>query len=174
MLVIAATARELGKTQNGAVCGVGPVDAAAVTAALIAERHPKAVLHVGLAGLRGYKGPELVIGLDAIYCDSDSKLVTKQVEPDPVLLSRATGAFPGARVCTIGMSGRVGGTAGVDVEAMEGFAVLRACKLAGVPALEVRAICNDVDEPDRSKWEFEKALDLLHGALPQLLAALDG
>ncbi len=174
MLVIAATARELGKTRNGAVCGVGPVDAAAMTAALLAERQPSAVLHVGLAGVRGYKGPELVIGLDAIYCDSDSKLVTKHVDPDPVLLARATAAFPGARACTIGMSGSVGGTSGVDVEAMEGFSVLRACKLAGVPAIEVRAVCNDVDEPDRSKWEFEKALDLLHGALPQLLAALDG
>ncbi|CAB4701520.1 unannotated protein [freshwater metagenome] len=174
MLVIAATARELGKTRNGVACGVGPVDAAAVTAAVIAERRPRAVLHVGLAGVRGYMGPELVIGSDAVYCDSDSNLVTKRVDPDPVLLARARSAFPGARVCTIGMSGSVGGTTGVDVEAMEGFSVLRACGFAGVPAIEVRAVCNDVDEPDRSKWEFEKALTLLHDAIPHLLVALDG
>ena len=33
---------------------------------------------------------------------------------------------------------------------MEGFAVLRACELAGVPALEVRAVVNEITEPDRA------------------------
>ena len=43
----------------------------------------------------------------------------------------------------IGTSARVGGTHDVDVEAMEGFAVLRACELAGVPAVEVRVVSNE-------------------------------
>jgi nucleoside phosphorylase len=54
---------------------------------------------------------------------------------------------------------------------MEGFAVLRACALAGVPAVEVRAVSNELDEQDRSRWEIDLALASLDAALPQLLAA---
>ena len=54
---------------------------------------------------------------------------------------------------------------------MEGFAVLRAAELAGVPALELRAISNDVDEPDREKWRFEEAFAALADAAPKLVAA---
>jgi futalosine hydrolase len=55
---------------------------------------------------------------------------------------------------------------------MEGFAVLRAAELAGVPALEVRAVSNEIDEPDRARWRFEEALAALDRALPLLLAEL--
>jgi propanediol dehydratase small subunit len=55
------------------------------------------------------------------------------VWPDPALLAAARRALPEAAVLAIGTSARVGGTDGVDVEAMEGFAVLRAAELAGVP-----------------------------------------
>ena len=55
---------------------------------------------------------------------------------------------------------------------MEGFAVLRAAALAGVPALEVRAVSNEVDEPDRARWHFDVAFEALAEALPPLLAAL--
>jgi nucleoside phosphorylase len=55
---------------------------------------------------------------------------------------------------------------------MEGFAVLRAAELAGVPAVEVRVVANEVDEPDRALWRFDEALELLHGALPRLLEEL--
>jgi nucleoside phosphorylase len=55
---------------------------------------------------------------------------------------------------------------------MEGFGVLRAAALAGVPALEVRAISNAVDETDRGRWRFDDALTALAEALPRLLAAL--
>ena len=57
----------------------------------------------------------------------------------------------------IGTSARVGGGHAVEVEAMEGFAVLRAAELAGVPALELRAVSNLVAEADRSRWRFEDA-----------------
>ena len=67
---------------------------------------------------------------------------------------------------------RVGGGAGYDVEAMEGFGVLRAAALAGVPAVELRAISNTVDEPDRSRWRFDDALDALAAAVERLVAVL--
>ena len=56
---------------------------------------------------------------------------------------------------------------------MEGFAVLRACALAGVPALEVRALSNEIGEPDRARWRIDDGLALLRDALPRLLEALD-
>jgi nucleoside phosphorylase len=56
---------------------------------------------------------------------------------------------------------------------MEGFAVLRAAQLAGVPALEVRAISNDPAERDRSRWQLAEALAALRCAVPRLLSALE-
>jgi len=55
---------------------------------------------------------------------------------------------------------------------MEGFAVLRAAALAGVPAVEVRVVSNEVDELDRAQWQFEEALAALAEAVPRLLAEL--
>ena len=50
--------------------------------------------------------------------------------------------------------------------------MLRACELAGVPAVEVRAISNELGEEDRSRWELERGLAALADALPRLLAAV--
>ncbi len=55
---------------------------------------------------------------------------------------------------------------------MEGFAVLRACELAGVPALEVRVTSNEIEEPDRARWRFDEAFALLASALPLLIRGL--
>ena len=55
---------------------------------------------------------------------------------------------------------------------MEGFGVLRAAALAGVPALELRAISNPVAEADRSRWRVDDALDALRRALPPLFEEL--
>jgi hypothetical protein len=51
--------------------------------------------------------------------------------------------------------------------------VLRACELAGVPALEVRAVVNEISERDRGRWRFDEGLALLRDTLPRLLEALD-
>jgi len=171
VLLVAATEREL-VGLDGAVCGVGPVDAAAATARLLAERRPRALLHVGLAGALGFGGPALVLGTEARYCDADPPLVAAVAHPDRDLLEAARRALPDARTCPIGTSARVGGTTGCDVEAMEGFAVLRACELAGVAALELRVTANEIREPDRGRWRFDEALALLAGRLPPLLEAL--
>jgi futalosine hydrolase len=55
------------------------------------------------------------------------------------------------------------------VEAMEGYAVLRAAALAGVPAIEVRVLSNAVGEQDRAKWRFDDAKEALAAALPALI-----
>jgi len=171
MLIVAATESEL-CGHDGVLCGIGPVEAAARTARVLAELQPDAVLHVGIAGAHGIEPPALVIGSEALYCDTNSGLVVARVEPDPALVEAARRVLPDARVLPIGTSGRVGGTSGCDVEGMEGFAVLRAAALAGVPAVEVRAISNAIEEPDRGRWRFDDALAALADALPRLLEAL--
>jgi nucleoside phosphorylase len=116
-----------------------------------------------------------VIGSEAVYEDAPAGgFVRAREHPDPRLVDAAQRALPEARVLPIGTSARVGGTSSCEVEAMEGFAVLRAAALAGIPALEVRAISNEIDEPDRTRWHFDDALAALEAALPRLLSELDG
>lgn len=174
ILVLAATAEELVGAPEGAVCGVGPVEAAARAAAAIAARQPAGVLNVGLAGGRSFDGPEFVIGSEAVYCDADDPRWIELREPaDARLLAAARRALPDAKVAPIGTSARVGGGGeACAVEAMEGYAVLRAAALAGVPAVEVRVLSNAVAEPDRTKWRFADARSALAAALPRLVEEL--
>jgi futalosine hydrolase len=175
ILVVAATERELAGADGAAVlaCGIGPVEAAASTARALVDVRPSALLHVGIAGARGLEAPQLVIGSEAVYEDAaGGALVPGRVQADPQLLVAAQRALPEAQVLPIGTSARVGGTSGCTVEAMEGFAVLRAAELAGVPAVEVRAVSNEIDEQDRARWRFDDALAALERALPLLLAEL--
>ncbi len=175
MLVVAATERELAHVHGVEtfVCGVGPVDAAAATARALVERRPDAVLHIGLAGARGIEPPALVLGSESVYSDViDLGSTFPRVEhvwPDAALLARVRAALPDALVLPIATAGRVTGGSGCDVEAMEGFGVLRACALAGVPAVELRAISNDVEEADRAKWRFDDALAALADAVARVL-----
>lgn len=171
ILVVAATADELRGASGVAtlVCGIGPVEAAARTAAALADLAAERVLHVGIAGARSFDGPAFVIGSEARYCDADDpKWIELVARADPRLVEAAHRALPGARVEPIGTSARVGGSSDCEVEAMEGYGVLRAAALAGVPAVEVRVISNAIGEPDRSRWAIDEALAALAGALPAL------
>ena len=97
----------------------------------------------------------------------------ERVGPDAALLVAARSALPEAHVLPIATSARVGGGTSCEVEAMEGFGVLRAAALAGVPAVELRAVSNVVDEPDRRRWHIDDALALLRDSVPRLLEILD-
>ena len=179
ILVVAATTRELA-TPDGwhtLLCGVGPVEAAARTAAAIAALHPAAILHVGIAGARRARAlapASLVIGSEARYCDSNvpAEWAPSVVQASVTLLHAVQRALSNAPTLTIGTSARVGGTVHCDVEAMEGFGVLRAAQLAGVPAIEVRAISNDIEEADRARWHFDAAFAAITAVTPQLVRAL--
>jgi nucleoside phosphorylase len=173
ILVVAATPDELRGADDAEtlVCGVGPVEAAARTAAALAGSRPAAVLHVGLAGARTFATPSFVIGCEAVYCDADdASWIELRLAPAPALVDAATRALPNARVSPIGTSARVGGSSGCEIEAMEGYAVLRAAELAGVPAVEVRVLANAIGEQDRSLWRFDEAKRTLAEALPALIA----
>lgn len=188
-LLVAATEPEL-CGHAGLVCGVGPVEAAAATARALALDPPRAVLHVGVAGGgAGLEPGALIVGTESRYLDLGAGIpVVARVEPDSALVAAALAALPGSHALPIATSARVGGrgplhdrccgeagtaeTRTREVEAMEGFAVLRACALAGVPAVEVRAISNAIGEEDRARWDLARALQTLADAIPRLLAAL--
>jgi futalosine hydrolase len=177
VLLVAATETEL-RGHDGLVCGVGPVEAAATTAWALAREAPDAVLHVGIAGGRGIPPGTLVLGTEAVYCDLSVEFpVVARAAPHEGLLARLRADFPDSLALPIGTSAAVDGPCGsgperLRVEAMEGFGVLRACALAGLPAVEVRAISNEVVERDRERWHVPLALEALDGALPRLLAAV--
>ena len=174
MLVVAATQRELALLDglDTLCCGIGPVEAALRTALALQERRPEGVIHVGIAGSRTLEPPAVVLGSEAVYCDVIDPGSTfpriERARPDAGLLERARAALPEARVLPIATCGKVGGGTDFDVEAMEGFGVLRACELAGVPAVELRAISNSPDEADRTRWRFDDAFAALADALQRL------
>ena len=179
--MVAATARELAAPGAWRTlrCGVGPVEAAAATAAAIASLHPAAVLHVGVAGARRHRAlapAAIVVGTEARYCDLPASIppawAPRTVDASPLLVAAVQRVVPGAVSLPIGTSARVGGTTGCDVEAMEGFGVLRAAQLAGVPAVEVRAISNDVEEEDRARWRLDDAFAAITGITPRLVSEL--
>lgn len=177
-LLVAATERELDglRGAEALICGIGPVEAALATARAIAEQRPRSILHVGIAGARKLEPPALVLGLESIYCDvvDEQSIVPRVVRasPDPELLDVVHRALPEAHVLPIATSASVGGGTQCEVEAMEGFGVLRAAELAGVPAVELRAVSNAVDEPVRARWRLEDAFAALAEAVPRVLAAL--
>jgi futalosine hydrolase len=179
IMVVAATARELAPSGEWITlrCGVGPVEAAAATAAGIAAFRPSALLHVGIAGARrawGLLPASFVIGSEARYSDLDvpADFAPRSVAAAPLLLAAVQRVLPDAPTLVIGTSARVGGSTGCDVEAMEGFGVLRAAQLAGVPAIEVRAISNMIEEDDRAMWHFDEAFAAITALTPRLVEAL--
>jgi predicted 5'-methylthioadenosine/S-adenosylhomocysteine nucleosidase len=180
ILVVAATAFEAalvdGLPARAIVSGVGPVEAALAAARAIAEERPRAIVQIGIAGAKTLPHASLALGSEAVYCDVIDPAARipriERVEPDAPLLAAARRALPDAHVLPIATAGRVGGGAACEVEAMEGFGVLRAAELAGVPAVELRAISNPVAEADRNHWRVDDALDALRIAVPRLLEEL--
>ena len=145
MLVVAATERELANIRGADTfcCGIGPVEAALQTAMALAELRPESVLHIGIAGARGIEPPALVLGSESVYCDvidAGSTLPRiERLEPDAGLLARVHAALPEAHVLPIATCGKVGAGTGCEVEAMEGFGVLRAAGRRSPPSQIGRA-----------------------------------
>jgi nucleoside phosphorylase len=175
ILVVAATERELVSVDGAATlcCGIGPVEAAVSTATALERDRPDALLHVGIAGAPALEPGSVVIGAEAVYCDIQDPASTlprvERVLPSLELVDAARRAIPGAHLLPIATCGRVGGGSACEVEAMEGFSVLRAAELAGVPAVEVRTISNRPEDGDRSLWRIEEALGRLTEIVPPLL-----
>ena len=178
ILVVAATEREL--AASGAAdtlcCGIGPAESGIRTAMALSGLRPDALLHVGIAGAPELEPLSVVIGSEAHYADIvDPHSRMPRVErayPAAELVDAAQRALPDAQVLPIASCARVGGGGECHVEAMEGFSVLRAAELAGVPAVEVRTISNKPADADRGLWRIEDALARLGEIVPPLVEEL--
>lgn len=182
ILLIAATERELcpppapAAALRALCCGIGPVEASLATAHALTAGEIGAVLHVGIAGAPALPPGTVVLGEESIYSDIIDPNATMprvvRLRPSPALLAAARRSLPDAAVLPIATTGRVGGGLDQPVEAMEGFGVLRAAALANVPALELRVISNAPEDPDRSHWRIDDALQVLHQAIREVVPAL--
>lgn len=175
-LLVAATELEL-CGHPGLVCGVGPVEAAATTSRELSLSHPRAVINVGIGGSKGLTPGTVVVGSEAFYCDLGAQIpVIDRVRADRELVAEIQSAVPEAVILPIATSAYVTGSRRIAetfrVEGMEGFGVLRACELAGVPGVEVRVISNDIGEGNRALWMMRRALEVLDSIVPRLPGSL--
>ncbi len=155
------------------VTGIGPIEAAASISRALAQSHYDVVINAGIAGaFRG--GPK--IGDGVVVCEEflelgletgdslnlpDGAHIIDRVSSDLRLIDRTVErGFASVRGLTVSQVTATDATAarlvklGAQIESMEGFAVLRAAEMAGVPAIEVRGISNYVGERTRSEWNF--------------------
>ena len=111
------------------------------------------------------------MGTEAIYCDLGvpEHFAPSRLTTPAALVEAVCRAVPDATRAAIGTSGRIGHTTGCEVEAMEGFGVLRAAALASVPAIEVRVISNAIEETDRTRWRFDDAFAAVQALTPHLV-----
>ena len=199
ILVVCAVAQELKHWKprphvEMLVTGIGPVEAAAATSRALANSAPDVVINAGIAG--GFKGRASVGEGFAIESDYFAELgleeggvppslpggvkLVVRADSDPNLLAvcRRIGAHVGSAitVATItGTAARAGELAErfeAEVEAMEGFAVLRSAAVAGVPALELRGISNIVGPRAEGGWDFDAGARAVATLLDRFLDAV--
>ena len=169
------------------------MEAAIATARRLAERRYDAVVSAGIGGaMRGSAlvGDAVAIGDETLAALGredgvpvslpDGSRLVETVAADPGLLARVVASdLPLLRGLTVSeitssdaRARALAARYGTDVESMEGFAVLRAAKLAGVPAIEVRGVSNFVGARERSEWDFDAGARAAADALDAVLACI--
>lgn len=170
------------------VTGVGPIEAGISVARALAQSPYALVINAGIAGAfdgRATIGDGVVvaeeymeIGLESAEAFPllDGARVIDRATSDLVLVDRLVElGYQSKRGLTVSRVTQTSQTAErlsryhVDVESMEGFAVLRAAEMAGVPAIEVRGVSNIVTERAQSGWNFQAGRDGLEKVLAALL-----
>jgi futalosine hydrolase len=173
--------------------GVGAVEAAVQTARTLATMEYSAVVNAGIGGaFRGHAavGEAVIVaeerladlGLEgggALVLPDNVQLVDRAYANDDLLARVSRLPYKVAhgvtvfRVTTTEQTAeRLAAEYGADVESMEGFAVLRACERAGIPAIELRGVSNYVGPRARSEWDFSAGSRACVGALDAALDAL--
>ncbi|MCX7430163.1 MAG: futalosine hydrolase [Planctomycetia bacterium] len=179
-----------------ALCGFGPVAAAARAAQLIAEHAPERVLLVGIAGRIDER---LAVGaayrFDQVACygigaGSGGGFVPAAAlgwqqwpgdagAPDQIgdLITCGRGGGAGLLVTACAAAAnaddvrlRLQAFPGAVAEDMEGFAVALACRLRGVPFDIVRGISNAAGDRDKSHWQIAAALEAAGRLALQIIA----
>lgn len=182
ILVVCAVPQELRHWKPRAhvellATGIGPVEAAASVAQRLATSKPECVINAGIAG--GFMGRAKLGDAFAIENDYFAELgleggapspampggarLVVQADSDPSLLetARTIGARIGNAITVATITGTqlraedLAARFEAEVEAMEGFAVLRCAAIAGVPAIELRGISNVVGPRETGGWDFD-------------------
>ena len=164
-----------------AICGFGPVTAAARTAALISEHQPEHVVLVGIAG--SYDNLEVgqayrfsSVGCHGIGVGTGASFQTAQKmgwahwtgdQPqgpigDVISIDEQDSAQL-LTVCAVSenqtdVNQRRSLFPDAIAEDMEGFAVAMACRLAKTRLTIVRGISNVAGDRDKSGWKIEQAI----------------
>jgi futalosine hydrolase len=173
------------------VTGVGVVEAAAAVSRALAQSTYDLVISAGIAGAfegAAELGEGVVVADDLLQLELETGApialpeglrVIDRAGSDLVLVDRLVElGFRSVRGVTVTRVTATDDTAdtlaalGVGVESMEGFAVLRAAEIAGVPAIEVRGISNIVCERSRSRWDFGAGVRGVEKILNALLSLL--
>ena len=200
ILVVCAVTQELAALapRSGVdvvAVGVGPVEAAGGTTRALARGRYDAVINAGIAG--GFRD-RCTVG-DAVACARDDyaelgledgtafplpdgiPLVRHAESDDTLMQPFLAGAVPvivGRGVTSATVTSTTSRALVLahrfraDVESMEGFAVLRAAQLAGVPAVEVRGVSNLVGERAANEWNFRAGAAAAVATLDALLDVL--
>jgi len=170
------------------VTGVGPIEAGICVARALAQSPYSLVVNAGLGGaLEGCAGigdgvvvaeDRMEIGLEdgrpfvlpedlriIDSASSDLTFVDRLVE----LGYSSKRGITVSRVTTTAQTAARLASHGVEVESMEGFAILRAAEMAAVPAVEIRGISNIVTDRARSGWNFDRGRQGLQKILTDLL-----
>ena len=170
------------------VTGVGPVEAAAAVSRALAQSPYDLVISAGIAGAFegcAQLGEGVVVSDEMLELDletgapislPDGAQVVNRAGSDLTLVDRLVElGFRAVRGMTVHRVTATDGSAarlaafGVGVETMEGFAVLRAAEIAGVPAIEVRGISNIVCDRKNSRWDFAAGVQGVQTILTALL-----
>jgi futalosine hydrolase len=202
LLVVTAVSAEADAIRAGAdpdhiqveAVGVGPAEAAAGTARLLATGHYRAVISAGIAG--GFPGRApvgaTVLGTRSIAADLGAEspegflpveelgFGRSRVDADPALIKALSALLPDAILGDVLTLATVTGTAETAVrladrfpeavaEAMEGFGV--AVAAGDLPFAELRAISNPVGPRDRAAWRLKEAFAALSTASGALWTA---
>lgn len=197
ILLVAATPQEialLGEDPHieKLICGIGPVEAAVQTARALAQRPYRLVINAGIAGALddfAHVGDAVVVAEDRIALELETGaemtlpaglLVHHHVRADAHLVAALVHrGFPSATGLTVTHVTATDATAAriaqsnINVESMEGFAVLRAAELAGISAVQVRGISNRVGDREKSGWDFAAGVAGCERILRALLEHLE-
>jgi futalosine hydrolase len=198
ILLASAVEKELAfwKPREGVrtlVTGVGPVEASCAVGAALVQCRYALVVNAGLAGtLDGAAriGDGAVVSEDTFELAlengqplalPDGERVVDTAASDPALVARLQAkGFPALRGVTVSRVTSTEETAGrharlgAQVESMEGFAVLRAARRAGVAAIELRGISNRCGARERRDWDFAAGVAGLQRVVRALFDLLDG
>jgi len=192
ILIVSATSQETAflAPQPGIellVTGVGPVEAAAQLSRALAQGHYDLVVSAGIAGAYTHDlaiGEGVVVAEERLELDLETGAaltlpaglsVADRVVSDLALVDRLVEfGFKSVRGVTVTRVTSTSATArrlreaGAEVETMEGFAVLRAAEIAGLPAVEIRGISNYAGDRAESQWNFAAGTE----GLARIAAAL--